>query len=159
RLRAEAMQEIWTQGGFEGVVRLLSHSEAAYTVGGYASLCLNEPGSRGEFLRRCLAAGRGMEEKLDGCMQGFLGSVDTEACGAILATVAVNCDADQLARGFRCAPFRQETWSLLEQYGDYFRDRYWREVVPYWSRHSDAELTELVDRLLDAGRPRAVFSV
>ena len=36
-------------------------------------------------------------------------------------------------------------------------ERYWREVVPEWNRQSNAELNELVDRFLDAKRPRAAF--
>ena len=30
-------------------------------------------------------------------------------------------------------------------------------MIPYWNSHSEAELTELIDRLLEAKRPRAAF--
>jgi hypothetical protein len=47
---------------------------------------------------------------------------------------------------------------MLDQYASEIRDRYWQEVFPYWNRRdSEAELSELIDRLLEAKRPRAAF--
>jgi hypothetical protein len=48
---------------------------------------------------------------------------------------------------------------LLNQYGDEIRKKYWREVSPGWNRHTDAAINELIDRLLEAQRPRAALHV
>ena len=32
-----------------------------------------------------------------------------------------------------------------------------RTCIPFWGRHTPTELTELIDRLLEARRPRAAF--
>ena len=40
RLRMDALKEIWDARGFEGITALLSGSEAAYTIGRYAALCM-----------------------------------------------------------------------------------------------------------------------
>ena len=66
-------------------------------------------------------------------------------------------DTDSIVRLFRCAPFKQNTWRLLDQYGQEIRDRYWQEVVPQWNHHSEEELIEIIDRLLGVQRPRAAF--
>jgi hypothetical protein len=39
-----------------------------------------------------------------------------------------------------------------------WRHRYWRETYVRWDRHDESEINTLVDRLLEAQRPRAAFS-
>ena len=60
-------------------------------------------------------------------------------------------------RLFRCAPFREQTWRLLDTHAGAVRDQYWRNVVPGIARFTEAETAELVDRLLEGARPRAAF--
>ena len=156
-LRAKAMKEIWAKRGFQGVTALLSLSNAPDTVGGSLRLSITDANARTDFLQQCLSFTGDLERKVDGCIQGFLASVDDEARGTILFAVAEGMDTGRIVRLFRCAPFRQDTWSLLDQCGEEIQDRYWQEVVPHPNRHSEAELIEIIDRLLEAKRPRAAF--
>lgn len=96
---------------------------------------------------------------MDSCIRGFLGSLEDIARGKLLAKAAQRVDSDKIARLYRCAPFRQRTWRLLEPYDREVRDRYWKEVMPDWNRYTEAEVYESVDHLLDAKRPRAAFFV
>ena len=66
--------------------------------------------------------------------------------------------SEECKRLFVCAPFRVSTWRLLDGYGEDIRAAYWKNVYPSWDRHTPAELTELIDSLLEAGRPRAAFN-
>ena len=157
KLRAAAMKEIWEVRGFEGMTALLSLSNAPDTVGGSRGLSITDANVRTDFLQQCLSFTGDLESKVDGCIQGFLASVDDEARGTILFAVAEGMDTGRIVRLFRCAPFRQDTWSLLDQCGEEIQDRYWQEVVPQPNRHSEAELIEIIDRLLEAKRPRAAF--
>lgn len=157
KLRTAAMKEIWEEQGFEGVMACLSRSGSAPTVGQYEALCLPGTEASADFLRRCLSMEGDLAKKVDGCIHGFLVSVDAPTRRSIISAVADPANAEQAVRLFRCAPFGQDTWSLLDQYGEEIHDQYWREVVPYWNRHTDAELIELIDRLLEAKRPRAAF--
>ena len=100
-----------------------------------------------------------LERKIDFCIQGFLTSLGDEARDSIFLTVAEGMDTDRIVRLFRCAPFGQDTWRPLDRYDEEIQFRYWQEVVPYWNRHSEAELIEIIDRLLEAKRPRAAFHV
>jgi len=158
QLRTEALKQIWAERGVDGVVALLSRSGAPDTVGEYAALSVPSPEAAAEFLPRCLSIPRDLEMHFDAGMRGFLRSLDTQLRAALLESVTKGANAEDIVRVLRSAPFGEETWRLLDQYGDEIRVRYWREVLPLWNRHSPSELNELIDRLLEVSRPRAAFS-
>ena len=66
-------------------------------------------------------------------------------------------DIEEIVRLFRCAPFGERTWRLLDTHAEAVRNQYWRNVVPGITRFTEAETTELIDRLLESDRPRAAF--
>ena len=156
-LRASAMGEIWLARGFEGVMVLLSGSGAPHVVGYALEQNITDTEARVGILRQFLSIAGDLENKIDGCIGGLLSSVEGEARDATLSSAAEGADADRIVRLFRCAPFGQDTWRLLDRYDDAIRTRYWRTVSPSRNRHGDAELNEIVDRLLEAKRPRAAF--
>ena len=145
--------------GFEGLKALLSRSDAPATIGGSLGLNITTVNARTDFFRQCLAtAGTGdLDRKIEGCIQGFLMSVDDGALDALLSAVCEDMDTDRIVRLFWCAPFKQNTWRLLDQYGQEIQDLYWQEVVPQWNHYSEEESIEIIDRLLEAQRPRAAF--
>ena len=158
RLRMAAMKEIWAERGFEGVTELLSLGSSPDTVGATLGMTIKSGNARADFFRQCLSATGDLESKVDGCIGGFLASVDEDARSGILSVIAKGMDNQRIVRLFRCAPFEQETWRLLDNCEEEIRNRYWKEVVPHpWNHHSEAELTEIIDRLLEAKRPRAAF--
>jgi addiction module HigA family antidote len=157
-LRIAALNEIWSGRGFDGVAALLADSRAPLAVGQCAALCVTVPEARVDFLERCLSILGDLEQEADACIQGFLWSVEAEARGQLLPAIANGSDTNSRGRLFKCAPFAQETWRMLDTYALEIREKYWQEVFPQWNcRHSEAELSELVDRLLEAKRPRAAF--
>jgi len=157
-LRLEAMKEIWEQRGFGGAMALLAGSEAPMAIGRYIAAALVGAGEITGFLRRCLAASSEAARKMDGCMQGLLQAVDEATREAVFAAFKQESPPDDLVRLLKCAPFFAHTWRLLDQVDGNVRTRYWREVFACWDLHTDAELTELIDRLLEVGRPRAAFN-
>ena len=158
-LRTCAMQEIWAKRGFDGVTALLSRSNAPATVGQFLALSITDASLQTDFLLQCLSMTDDLESKFDFCMHGFLSALQDDVRGAILSAVTEGLVADLILRLLRQAPFGQGTWRLLDQYDEEIRSRYWKEVIPYWNRHSEAELNEIIDRLLQANRPRAAFHV
>lgn len=156
-LRLAAMSDVCSTHGFAGIVALLSRSGAPHTVGWYAARSL-PPARATQFVRLCLTIPVDDERNIDGCLQGFLAALEADARSQLISEISTDSARDDLARLVRLAPFGQHTWRQLDRFGDETRERYWREVYPYWNRHDEAELTELVDRLLEAGRPRAAFS-
>ena len=157
-LRREAMKDIWTaEYGFEGVKKLLTATGAAHTVGHYAISCVTSVDERVEFIRRCLALDEDLRNKAESCLQGALWAIGDSSRTRVLQAVAEVMPPDERTRLFVNAPFRELTWRLLDDYEEDIRVGYWKQVNPSCDRHTPAELTELIDRLLEAGRPRAAF--
>ena len=157
QLRTQAMGEIWVDQGFEGVTTLLSGNSMAGAVGSSLAQILVDMRAHVDFLRQCLSTAGDIEKQMDGCISSFLLFVDDEKCQEVLSAAIEDADTDRIIRLFLCAPFRRDTWGLLDRYGKAIRERYWRTVSPSWNRYSDTELAELIDRLLAAKRPRAAF--
>lgn len=156
-LRINAMEEIWAERGFEGVVTLLAQSVAYDSIGASLGRIFSTTRARADFLRECLSTAGNIERQIDGCIQGLLTLVDGEELDAILSTAAEGMGFDGIVRLFRCAPFNQATWCLLDRYGEHIQKKYWEKVVPPWRHHNEAEQVEIIDRLLEVKRPRAAF--
>lgn len=159
KIRANAMAEIWEERGFDGVLELLSVGGLGRLMGDSLALCVTDKCPRVEFCRKCLAVADDDVPNVDATLAGFLRCIDDDDRDDILSAVADTDDLENTVRLFCCAPFGERTWRLLDAYGEEARDRYWRNVSPGWNRYSDSELTEIIDRLVAAGRPRAAFDV
>ncbi len=157
RLRREAMAEIWSGRGFDGVRECLSGSGAASTVGCYTATCLTGEKQCVDFIQRCLSLGGELRSRSEWCVQGFLSAVGDDVRTPVLRATAERLSAVDQTRLFVCAPYKQSTWRLLDEYREDVRCGYWKDVFPSWGRHTPAELTEMIDRLLEAKRPRAAF--
>ena len=156
-LRRQAMDEIWSERGFDGVRECLSGSSAASTVGYYVATCITGEQQRVNFVQWCLCLDGELRNKGESCVQGFIYSVGDDVRKPVLRAAAVGLSAGEKSRLFACAPFEQSTWRLLNEYKEDIRHGYWKSVFPTWNRHTPAELTEMIDRLLEAMRPRAAF--
>ena len=157
RLRRDAMTEIWTEYGFRGVKETLADSGATDIVGQYTSLCVTDVKPRIDFIRCCLSLDGDFQSKAEQCLQGFLVAIKEDSRAGVLQAVAKELSAAEQVRLFVCAPFQASTWRLLDGYSEDIRAEYWRNVSPSWIRYSPAELTELIDCLLEVRRPRAAF--
>ena len=159
RQRRDAMAQVWSIRGFMGIRDLLGRTAAASLVGHYAALSESGDGDRTRFVRQCLSIEGDLRGQAEQCLQGFLTALGDVPGTTVLRSAAEDLDGEDLKRSFTCAPFRASTWRLLDDYGEEIRSGYWRDVVPWLTPCSPAELTEIVDRFLDAGRPRAAFAV
>ena len=158
-LQSSAVGEIWLERGFDGVTAILTDCGAPMAVGEALVNHIPKSADRVGFLQQCLSVACKIRANMDLCISGFLGSIEDVARGKLLTAAAKGLDAERIARLHLCAPCHQHTWRLLEPYDGEIRDRYWTEVMPAWNRYTKEELFEIVDRLLEARRPRAAFSV
>jgi addiction module HigA family antidote len=156
--RADAIREIWDTHGQEGVISFLSEGATGDIVGTSLARVM-PPGARPDFLKRCLDASGELATRVDACLQGFLWALTGDERTLLLQAAIENGDLTQAVRLLQCAPFRKDTWRLVERAGPQADNAYWENVTPQWGRHSELELTELIDRLLQATRPRAAFWV
>ena len=155
--RADAMAAIWSARGPDGVFMLLADCDA-WTVGRYAASCAGNQQKAADVLRTCLSTNADSgDEKLDNFMRGFLWFVDESERLTLISNIADSSTVDQIVRLFTCAPFRDQTWRLLDRQDRYVRNRYWRSVSPARARFTESETNELIDRLLEAERPGPAF--
>ena len=157
QLRDKAMTEIWETRGFEGVTALLVVGGLSDIVGVSLASTVENPADRIDFVLKCLSISGDLEKQMDSCLQGFLRFLGDDAREALIVSTAAHANTDRIVRLVRSAPFVRGTWRLLDRFGAGIRERYWREVTPERNRHSEAELAELIDRLIAAKRPRAAF--
>lgn len=157
RLRREAMAEIWSARKFDGVRELLSGSGATNTIGRYIATCITGDQQRVDFIRRCLSLADDLGNKSELCVQDLLFYMGDDDRAPVLRAAAEGLSVPEQIRLFVCAPFQQPMWRLLDEYGEDVRGGYWKDVLPSWGRHTNAELTEIIDRLIEVKRPRAAF--
>ena len=158
RLRREGMYEIWTKYGLEGAKELMVASSQPQFVGRYAISCIDGIEGQEQFIRNCLELDGELREKGEWCLQGALSALDDELRTKLLHAAAEGMPAEEQKRLFVCAPFQECTWRLLDCYEENIRTGYWQKVYPDWRKHTASELAELIDRLLEVGRPRGAFN-
>lgn len=156
-LRSEAMSEIWGKHGFSGIKDLLASSDAEDIIGRYIARCAQGAIKQIDFIRNCLSVGGDLQQKAEYCLRGFLGAIKDETRSKILTVATKGLPKESCTRLIICAPFQRSTWRLLDDYSEDIRREYWQKVFPYGRLYTPDELTELIDRLLEAQRPRAAF--
>lgn len=157
--RIAAMKDIWQHKELDGALTLLQKTDVPALIGHYAGLAVTDPADVAKVIVTLLATPADANGRSDGFLTGFLQSVDETYRPTLLATIAAHVDLETAARLFRCAPFGAVTWRLLDAQKPELSALYWERVLPQWNRHTDAELNELVDRLLAVKRPRVAFQV
>jgi hypothetical protein len=156
--RITALREIWREHGFDGLSALLEGSGAPHIPGFLMAGIIEGAGERAQFVRSCLvAAAGGLKPKLEECLRGFFLGLDAPAIDKVMAVVGKKIGNDGLLTLFLNMPFGQHTWRRLDQQLEEFRRAYWARVETRWANFSTDEANELVDRLLEAGRPGAAF--
>lgn len=164
--RAEVLREIWDVKNLSGVKQLLTMSDAASSLGWHLAKDVVENTVASDLVHQLVSDCSGeLEFKLNDCIAGFLNAQDahnrSDLINELIQRFKQGKDKrdDKIIRLLKCAPFHSETWKHVEKLPKKLQRRYWCEVHPRWSGQEAPELKELIDRLLEVGRPRAAFSV
>jgi len=155
--REDAMLEIWRTQAHDGVLALVAGKAKADVVGESLAPAISDTKERAQLVARCLEHSIDLADKVDACIGGVLRNLSPEELDSLISAVARECDPTRMARLLRCAPFRQFTWQVVAKSGAQVEESYWADVRPRREDHSAPEVTELVDRLLRAGRPEEAF--
>ena len=152
-LRRTAMEEIWTACGLHGVLTMVEKGNDPWTLGRYAALCVTDTTS---VLQACLGS-EVDDPKIDMFMCAIIMECANPAKSKLLLDFSKQVDREQSKRLWACAPSQEKTWQTLEKLPHEIQDHYWRTIQPDTWRFTGAELAEVVERLLAAGRPHAAF--
>jgi addiction module HigA family antidote len=157
-LRIAALEEIWKAQGFEGLKALLSKSGAISTIGWHMAEGVIAPTEASGFLEQCLRVeDQNLVAKFDEAIRGFLLKVDSSVRADITLRLAKVLPTPLLCRFLKSSPFEHDTWEYVDAQGEAIREQYWRDVYPNWLGKDAPDLNEVIDRLLEARRPRAAF--
>lgn len=157
--RVAALQHIWSEKGFDGLQALIAKSGAEWTIGWHMAEAVIEAPEGAGFLKRCLTlVGSSVAPaKMDEVVRGFLSQIDPAGRQRITSDLLAGLPAPAVCRLLRCSPFQRDTWARVDAQEPEVRAEYWRDVNPGCLRQDFPDINEAVDRLLDAGRPRAAF--
>ena len=151
------MSAIWSARGLDGALALLAEGCDPWTVGCHVAYCASGQQAAVGVLRTCLSVATDSSSDLDNFIQGFIWFIDQDIRSAVISTLVKTATVDQAVRLFTCAPFRHQTWRLLDPQSHHVRNQYWLTVRPAPARFTESETTEIIDRLLEAKRPRPAF--
>jgi len=157
-LRTQALHEIWDERGFEGIKELLFRGNAGRSVGAFMAGLIRGSAKSVSFIRSCLEAAQGDAKlRIEDCLRGYLYTIDAVVLPKVVTAIARSCTRDDLLLLFLCMPFSSATWREIDAQAPQLRDRYWQNVHAHWGNHAPEDVTEMLDRLLEAKRPVAAF--
>ena len=154
KLRQAAMREIWKAQGLTGILKMVENGGDGHTLGCYAAICATDVL---HVLQECLSSDVS-KAGFDAFMRAFIVARADPASSDLLLNVSRQVEQGQSDRLWRCAPFKDDTWRLLDHQPEELQTRYWREVIPVRHQFTESECTEIVDRLLAVNRPRTAFT-
>ncbi len=165
RRRTEALREVWNSLGYDGIRRLCVGGEAGGITGWLLAESIVPPSEADGFLSRLVSEPTDKSSaNIDNCVGGFLAKLTPERRGESLGALVKQFSAESAAgdekivRLLRCAPFDKDTWRQVDVLRAELRKEYWQEVYPRWQQQDHDQLNEMIERMLDAGRPRAAFA-
>jgi addiction module HigA family antidote len=163
KAREQALREIWSQAGYDGVVRLCGMGDASWVIGAHLASGVFDAVTAERFVVQLLAGGP--DKVLDSCLYGLLARLDPGVCEAILARAVEahfgkNENDPKIVRLLTCAPFGNVTWQHVDRLPEIERKLYWQEIrAIYFYGESAEDVNRAVDELLAVDRPRAAFHV
>ncbi len=161
-LRIDALREVFSQRGLDGILELSRRGKASWVVGTLATNAVRCEDELRELLRLALMpilAGEGEVHSHKSLISGALHAIsDPKQREAVLENIGKELSDEGMVQLLLLAPFCKSSWSLVDGLSINAQAKYWREVAPDWIGAANPESLEGVERLLKAGRPRAAFS-
>jgi addiction module HigA family antidote len=157
QLRTDALREIVSVRGLEGILQLAEMGKAAGPIGWILQKDILKPAEITDLLCSALQSS---SNKLSWAMQGLISGLlqDLNTRPALLVELKAQLTEADFVRLLLLAPFRRSTWQLVDALDGQHQEKYWNEISPHWIFDEDGENNEGVARLLKADRPRAAFA-
>lgn len=160
--RSSAVAEIYSALGINGIERLLNSGNARSAVGFHLAGHIRDFGMRAELVRDLIVRSNETSAFKD-CLSGFFHKLTVEEranlVGDLITGASTDLTDDEAVLLFTLMPFGADTWDLLERDRPDLSAAYWRDVLPNVVFDNVAELSRVIERLLEAGRARAAFAV
>ena len=153
----DALREIWRERGFRGLSGLVTGGYASHVIGSLMPEILNAKQETVRFVRWCLdKMSENDVQRYERCLESFLWRIDADSLSALVEDIGRSHGGSGRLRLFSSMPYRI-AWKLLETELDTTREAYWGKVEFGLRGYSAEDTHEMVDRLLEAGRPLAAL--
>ena len=158
KLRVAALTEIWTAQEFDGIKSLLIISGAPPAIGWHLADGVIGPEGSIAFVQQCInIEDQSILPKIDDMLSGFVRQLEEDTRTAIVASLSTGLPRLKLFRLIKCLPFERLTWRQLEALAPEIDRSYWKDVYPGWIGQEESDINYVIDKLLEAKRPRAAF--
>ena len=155
--RQDALRTIWRRRGFNGLNDLCRHGNATRIVGSLMPEILGETQEAIPFVRWCLdKMSEDGANRYESCLESFLSKIGADSLPALIDEIGRSHGESGRLRLLVSMPYRK-AWELLETESDAFRSAYWEKVEFGPGRYPAGDIHELVEQLLEAGRPIAAL--
>ncbi|MBD9492240.1 HigA family addiction module antidote protein [Ensifer sp. ENS11] len=159
-LRVAALREIISVRGLPGVFKVAEKGKAAWQVGWLLArevLPANELSDTlfTAFQSTIMSESWPKKNLVSGALHALF---DPDERSAVLRVISERLTGEETAKLLLLAPFRRNTWEMVDILEEAERATYWANVAADWIHDSDTENSEAVERLLTAQRPRAAFA-
>ena len=155
--QSDALREIWRERGFGGLDGLVTGGHASHVIGSLMPAMLNAKQETVRFVRWCLdKMSENDVQRYEPCLESFLWRLDADSLSALVEDIGRSHGESGRLRLYLSMPFRM-AWKLLETEFDTSREAYWENVEFGLRKYSAEDTHEMVDRLLEAGRPLAAL--
>ncbi|MCL6459116.1 MAG: hypothetical protein K6T85_14005, partial [Gorillibacterium sp.] len=159
-LRLEALMEINSERGLEGVLDLASRGETAYMIGALLFKIISEQNAVLAICKDILSQGSLSESRVRQLvLSGILQGVVDEGNANLIEQLIDFRDIKELVTLLLQAPFTRGIWDIIESLDEAIQDEYWKTVNPSfsWRNEQNDYVQYILDRLINAKRPRAAF--
>ena len=159
--RMSAVEEVYVSAGFSGLLRLSRIGEGGYYVGWFAVEVLASTEDCMRFVSEIVTIGQIENSHQDHrLLLGILDrSLQLDLMIELLSNLQSKLNLEQLEQLLLLAPFVDQIWKFIDDFGNNFSKNYWGKVSPGFFRGSPQQLNFAVNRLLKADRPRATFDL
>ena len=153
--RMSALSEIYAEEGVGGLTRLARGGEGQRVVGSLVPRIASFDDHDVKKLI-CVALDETVGEyrhQMENLVRGVLEGLEDPHCENLLRKFLKTNPGETFMRILSLAPFRRNTWELLNELSEEEKSRYWREVRPSACPDDPLELNEAVKNLIIAERP------
>lgn len=160
--RVEALAEIYTRQGNEGLLSMACMGNGAWEIGRIAADSIIPIDSLSGLVAQSLelALKENTPEKAHPyhkIIAGVIYAISDEEQREQVLRDAANHSEETLLQLLLLSPFTKSIWVIVETMKPANQENYWAEIVPLLLHHEE-ESEEAVHRLIQAKRPRAAFA-
>ena len=152
RQREEAVRVVFAARGVAGLLRLAELGDAGYQLGWSFAVVTEDDATFVDTVVELVEGGLIEGSRLS----VLLGVLIQSAERSLLAKAAKRVSHQKLVPLLTSAKFCRSTWNIVDTFGAEVSESYWLKVPPNWNRNPD-EISEAINNLIKAGRPRAAF--